>query len=62
MMFAAAHLGPYTGEQPQLGVVERVTIAFLGGYLKGDAAALARIVPAGDVPGTSAVMASTSGK
>ena len=31
----ASHRLPYTTEQPQLGLVERVTIAFLDHYLKG---------------------------
>lgn len=31
----ASHLPPYTSEQPQLGVIERVTVAFLDHYLKG---------------------------
>jgi hypothetical protein len=30
----ASHRQPYTGEEPQLGIVERVTIAFLDCYLK----------------------------
>lgn len=30
----APHLGPYTSEQPQLGIVERVTTAFLDWFLK----------------------------
>lgn len=32
-LVGAAHLPPYTTEQPQLGVVERATLAFLGHYL-----------------------------
>jgi fermentation-respiration switch protein FrsA (DUF1100 family) len=52
-MFGASHLGPYTGRQPQLGVVERVTIAFFDRYLKGDRAALTRMVQAGDARGVS---------
>ena len=31
----ASHRPPYTTEEPQLGLVERVTIAFLDHYLKG---------------------------
>ena len=61
-MFGAPHLGPYTDEQPQLGIVERVTIAFLEGYLTDVAGARARIATAGDVPGTSVVAATVSGK
>ena len=33
-LLGAPHLRPYTDEQPQLGIVERVTIAFLDAYLK----------------------------
>ena len=33
-LLGAAHLPPYTNQQPQLGIVERVTIAFLDHYLK----------------------------
>ena len=39
----APHLPPYTYEQPQLGIVERVTIAFLDRYLNHDRGALARM-------------------
>jgi dienelactone hydrolase len=34
-LLGASHLPPYTDEQPQLGIVERATIAFLDHYLKG---------------------------
>lgn len=33
-LLGAPHLGPYTDEQPQLGIVERVTLAFLDRFLK----------------------------
>ena len=33
-LLGARHIGPYTNQQPQLGVVERVTVAFLDRYLK----------------------------
>jgi predicted dienelactone hydrolase len=52
-MFGAPHLGPYTDQQPQLGVVERVTIAFFDRYLKRDGGALRRMARGGDVPGVS---------
>lgn len=52
-MPGAPHLGPYTDEQPQLGVVERVTIAFFDRYLKGSHGALARMKAAGHVPGVA---------
>jgi len=34
-LLGASHRHPYTDQQPQLGVVERATIAFLDHYLKG---------------------------
>ncbi len=56
-MFGAPHLPPYTVQEPQLGIVERVTIAFLDRYLKGAPGALRRMTRAGDVAGTSAITA-----
>ena len=53
-MFGASHLGPYTDEQPQLGVVERVAVAFLNYYLKGRGSP-GQIKDAGDVSGISTV-------
>ena len=34
-LLGASHLPPYTDRQPQLGIVERATTAFLDHYLKG---------------------------
>jgi dienelactone hydrolase len=51
----ASHLGPYTGAEPQLDIVERVTIAFLDRYLKGDQGALTRLVRAAYAPGVAAL-------
>jgi predicted esterase len=34
-LVGASHLPPYTDQQPQLGIVERATTAFLDHYLKG---------------------------
>jgi fermentation-respiration switch protein FrsA (DUF1100 family) len=34
-LLGASHLPPYTDQQPQLGIVERATTAFLDHYLKG---------------------------
>jgi fermentation-respiration switch protein FrsA (DUF1100 family) len=34
-LLGASHRPPYTDEQPQLGIVERVTVAFLDHYLVG---------------------------
>ncbi len=56
-MFGAPHLGPYTNEQPQLRIAQRVTTAFLDRYLKGAPGALRRMQAAGDVAGVSALQA-----
>jgi len=56
-MFGASHLGPYTGQEPQLRIVERVTTAFLDRYLKGIHGAEHTITAAGDVPGVAGVTA-----
>ncbi len=56
-LFGAPHLGPYTDQQPQLGIVERVTIAFLDRYLKAERGAVRRMIRAGDVSGVSRVLA-----
>jgi predicted dienelactone hydrolase len=34
-LLGASHRPPYTDEEPQLGIVERTTIAFLNSYLEG---------------------------
>ena len=34
-LVGASHLPPYTTQEPELGIVERTTIAFLDHYLKG---------------------------
>jgi pimeloyl-ACP methyl ester carboxylesterase len=34
-LLGASHRPPYTAQEPQLGIVERATTAFLGHYLKG---------------------------
>jgi dienelactone hydrolase len=54
-MFGAPHLGPYTDQQPQLGVVQRVSTAFFDRYLKGQQGALQRMTEDGDVAGVSHV-------
>lgn len=53
----APHLPPYTYEQPQLSIVERVTVAFLDRYLKGNRRAVARMGAAADRPGIAALQA-----
>jgi dienelactone hydrolase len=54
-LFGAAHLGPYTDEQPQLAIVERVTIAFLDLYLKRASAGERRLAQAGNVAGVTSL-------
>jgi dienelactone hydrolase len=56
-LLGAGHLPPYSTEQPQLGIVERVTTAFFDGYLKRRRSALARIGSSGTVPGTASLLA-----
>ncbi|MBV9604558.1 MAG: hypothetical protein JO027_05605 [Solirubrobacterales bacterium] len=56
-LLGAQHLPPYTTEQPQLGVVERVTIAFLDRYLENEPQAMNRIVASGNVSGVAALQA-----
>ena len=50
-LYGAAHLPPYSYEEPQLGIVERTTIAFLNLYLAHGTLATLRAV--GTVPGVS---------
>jgi predicted dienelactone hydrolase len=52
-LLGAGHLPPYTYQQPQLSIVERVTIAFLDRYLAGVPDATRRLTRAGNVPGVS---------
>jgi dienelactone hydrolase len=42
-LLGAGHLPPYTSEQPQLGIVERTSIAFLDDYLREEGGAGARL-------------------
>jgi dienelactone hydrolase len=56
-LLGAGHLPPYTYEQPQLGIVERVTIDFLNRYLDGDDGAADKLAGDGDVPGVSTLIA-----
>jgi dienelactone hydrolase len=53
----AEHLPPYTYQQPQLAIVERVSIEFLDAYLKHASGARKRLVRAGEVPGTARLLA-----
>jgi dienelactone hydrolase len=56
-LLGAAHLPPYSSQQPQLSIVERVTLGFLDGYLKRRPAALQQLVSLGTVPGTASLLA-----
>lgn len=56
-LLGAGHLPPYTYEQPQLSIVERVTLAFLGAFVAGQTAALSTMKVDGNVPGVSALVA-----
>ncbi len=49
-LLGAEHLPPYTQTGSQLAIVERVTRAFLDGYLEHKQGALARLQANGDVP------------
>jgi fermentation-respiration switch protein FrsA (DUF1100 family) len=53
----AEHLPPYSDQQPQLTVVERVTTAFLDFYLKQKPGAQRRLLAAGNVPATATLLA-----
>jgi predicted dienelactone hydrolase len=54
-LLGASHRPPYTTEEPQLGIVERATIDFLGHYLRG--APLAEFVSAARRPGITRLVA-----
>jgi dienelactone hydrolase len=54
-LLGASHLPPYTDEEPQLGIVERTTVAFLDHYLKGRA--LGVLVDAAKRPGLTRLTA-----
>lgn len=56
-LLGASHLPPYSSQEPQLGVVERVTIAFLDHYLKQIPGSLHRLLTAGSVPGIATLNA-----
>ncbi len=56
-LLGANHLGPYTNGQPQLRVVERVTIAFFNKYLKHQSEPAKRMTRAGTVAGIASFSA-----
>ena len=55
-LLGAEHLPPYEDEQPQLGVVERVTIAFFDAYLKHEPGALRHLVAARHLGGIASLV------
>ena len=56
-LLGGTHLGPYSTNRPQLGVVERVTTAFLQYYLDHDRAAMRNLLRAGRTPGVATLQA-----
>ena len=56
-LLGAGHLAPYTSQQRQRAIVERVTTAFLDTYLKREPGALQSLRTLGNVHGTSALVA-----
>jgi dienelactone hydrolase len=56
-LIGAEHLPPYTVDQPQLGIVERVSTAFLDGYLGHRRSSLARLATLGTLPGRASIIA-----
>ena len=52
-LIGAAHLPPYTTQQPYLGVVERVSLAFLRHVLRGDPTSLAQMRLFGNISGVA---------
>jgi predicted dienelactone hydrolase len=52
-LLGAEHTAPYQDDQPYLGIVERVSTAFLDGYVKGDAVDRRRLSRLGAVHGLS---------
>jgi dienelactone hydrolase len=58
-LLGASHLPPYSTQQTQLGIVERVTVAFLRAYLSGDGGASPsrRLSSLGNVAGDATLQA-----
>jgi dienelactone hydrolase len=56
-LIGAEHLPPYTRQQPQLGIVERVSTAFLDGYLKNSGGGPGSVRALGTVRGVSQLLA-----
>jgi dienelactone hydrolase len=56
-LLGAGHLAPYQSQEPQLAVVERVTLAFLDHYLRHASRSLRPLLGTGNVPGISTLSA-----
>ena len=56
-LIGAEHLAPYSDQQPQLSIVERVTTAFLDAYLKRKPNALAQMGRIGNARSTASLLA-----
>ena len=54
-LLGASHIPPYSSQQPQLSVVQRVTLAFLDRYLKGGRSAADALSRAGNTAGIAAL-------
>jgi dienelactone hydrolase len=52
-LVGATHLPPYTTQEPYLGIVERVTVAFLDHFLRHQHASLERMRADGEVAGSA---------
>jgi fermentation-respiration switch protein FrsA (DUF1100 family) len=55
-LVGASHLPPYTTQEPQLGIVERVTTAFFDRYLKQGRGDLRAMASAGNVHGVATLL------
>ena len=56
-LLGAGHLPPYSYEEPQLSIVQRVTTSFLDAYVKQQPAALAALRADRNVPGVATLAA-----
>lgn len=56
-LFGAEHLPPYTDQEPQLRIVERVSVDFLNRYLKQRSGSLQAMTAAGSVAGVASLQA-----
>jgi len=55
-LIGATHLPPYTTQQPYLGVVEQVTVAFMNHFLRDAHASLAHMRLAGNTAGVASLI------